>query len=67
MADLKGKVAVITGAASGIGLAGVETFIAAGAKVIAGDIQMRRAAPSRRASGRTSCASCTATSPTWTS
>lgn len=39
MADLKGKVAVITGAASGIGLAGVETFIAAGAKVIAGDIQ----------------------------
>ena len=39
MADLKGKVAVITGAASGIGLAGVETFIAAGARVIAGDIQ----------------------------
>lgn len=39
MTDLKGKVAVITGAASGIGLAGVETFIAAGAKVIAGDIQ----------------------------
>ena len=39
MADLKGKVAVITGAASGIGLAGVEVFIAAGAKVIAGDIQ----------------------------
>ena len=39
MADLKGKVAVITGAASGIGLAGVEVFVAAGAKVIAGDIQ----------------------------
>ncbi|KJS25660.1 MAG: 2,5-dichloro-2,5-cyclohexadiene-1,4-diol dehydrogenase [Hyphomonadaceae bacterium BRH_c29] len=39
MADLSGKVAVITGAASGIGLAGVETFVAAGAKVIAGDIQ----------------------------
>ena len=37
MADLKGKVAVITGAASGIGLAGVEVFIAAGAKVIAYD------------------------------
>lgn len=39
MADLSGKVAVITGAASGIGLAGVETFVAAGAKVVAGDIQ----------------------------
>lgn len=39
MADLSGKVAVITGAASGIGLAGVETFVAAGAKVIAADIQ----------------------------
>lgn len=39
MADLSGKVAVITGAASGIGLAGVEMFVAAGARVIAGDIQ----------------------------
>ncbi|MCA8902760.1 MAG: SDR family oxidoreductase, partial [Hyphomonas sp.] len=39
MADLSGKVAVITGAASGIGLAGVEVFVAAGAKVVAGDIQ----------------------------
>ncbi len=39
MADLSGKVAIITGAASGIGLAGVETFIAAGAQVVAGDIQ----------------------------
>ncbi len=39
MADLSGKVAIITGAASGIGLAGVETFVAAGAKVVAGDIQ----------------------------
>lgn len=39
MADLSGKVAVITGAASGIGLAGVEVFVAAGARVIAGDIQ----------------------------
>ena len=39
MTDLKGKVAIITGAASGIGLAGVETFVAAGAQVIAGDVQ----------------------------
>lgn len=39
MADLSGKVAVITGAASGIGLSGVEVFVEAGAKVIAGDIQ----------------------------
>ncbi len=39
MADLSGKVAVITGAASGIGLAGVEVFVEAGAKVVAGDLQ----------------------------
>ena len=39
MVDLSGKVAVITGAASGIGLAGVEVFTEAGAKVVAGDIQ----------------------------
>jgi len=39
MADLSGKVAVITGAASGIGLAGVEVFVEAGAKVIAADLQ----------------------------
>lgn len=37
--QLKGKVAVITGAASGIGLAGVETFVEAGARVIAADVQ----------------------------
>ncbi len=39
MADLSGKVAVITGAASGIGLAGVEVFVEAGAQVVAGDLQ----------------------------
>jgi len=39
MADLKGKVAVITGAASGIGHATVETFVAQGAMVIAADMQ----------------------------
>ncbi|MEM9054045.1 MAG: SDR family oxidoreductase [Pseudomonadota bacterium] len=42
MADLSGKVAVITGAASGIGLAGVEVFVEAGAKVIAGDLQDKK-------------------------
>lgn len=39
MPDLKGKVAVITGAASGIGLASVETFVEQGASVIAADMQ----------------------------
>ena len=44
MADLTGKVAVITGAASGIGLGGVETFVAKGAKVVAGDVQDEKGA-----------------------
>ncbi|MEO0882434.1 MAG: SDR family oxidoreductase [Pseudomonadota bacterium] len=39
MTDLSDKIAVITGAASGIGLASVETFVAAGANVVAADIQ----------------------------
>lgn len=39
MINLENKVAVITGAASGIGLAGVEVFVAAGAKVVAADLQ----------------------------
>lgn len=39
MLDLTGKVAVITGAASGIGLAGVEIFVEAGAQVVAADLQ----------------------------
>lgn len=39
MADLKGKVAVITGAASGIGLATVECFIEQGARIVAADVQ----------------------------
>jgi len=42
MADLKGKVAVITGAASGIGLATVECFIAKGAYVVAADVQVEQ-------------------------
>lgn len=39
MTDLSGKNAVITGAASGIGLATVETFVEKGANVIAADVQ----------------------------
>ena len=41
---LNGKVAVITGAASGIGLASVELFVQEGARVIAADIQDDRGA-----------------------
>ena len=36
---LKGKVAVITGAASGIGLGTLELFVAEGAQVVAADVQ----------------------------
>jgi len=39
MTDLSGKVAMITGAASGIGLASVEAFVEKGANVIAADLQ----------------------------
>ena len=38
--QLDGKVAVITGAASGIGLATVERFVEAGARVLAADLQL---------------------------
>ncbi len=39
MGDLSGKTAIITGGASGIGYAGVEKFVEAGANVVAGDLQ----------------------------
>ncbi|MEO1101477.1 MAG: SDR family oxidoreductase [Pseudomonadota bacterium] len=39
MTDLTDKTAVITGAASGIGLAAVEKFVEKGARVVAADIQ----------------------------
>ena len=39
MTDLSGKTAMITGAASGIGLASVELFVERGASVIAADVQ----------------------------
>ena len=39
MTDLTGKVAVITGGASGIGASGVEVFVEAGAQVVAADLQ----------------------------
>jgi len=45
---LEGKVAVITGAASGIGRGTVDLFVAEGAKVIAADIQDDRGARIRR-------------------
>jgi len=44
MADLSGKIAIITGAASGIGAAGVEVFVEAGAQVVAADLQDEKGA-----------------------
>ena len=38
MEDLRGKVAVITGAASGIGRAMTDRFVAAGMKVVLADV-----------------------------
>lgn len=40
--NLVGKVAVITGGSSGIGLASVEAFVAEGARVVLGDVQDER-------------------------
>ena len=63
MADLSNKVAVITGAASGIGLAGVEVFVEAGAQVIAADVQDEKGAAleSRFGSDRVSFQHCDVT------
>ena len=45
---LDGKVAVVTGAASGIGAATAKTYVEQGARVVLGDIQDQR----RRGHGR---------------
>ncbi|MHB1166883.1 MAG: SDR family NAD(P)-dependent oxidoreductase, partial [Candidatus Nanopelagicales bacterium] len=42
MADINGKIVFITAAAQGIGLASVHAFVAAGAKVIATDINAEK-------------------------
>ncbi len=59
---LDGKVAVITGAASGIGLGTVELFVAEGARVVAADIQDEKGDMlARRFPGKVAYAHCDVT------
>jgi NAD(P)-dependent dehydrogenase (short-subunit alcohol dehydrogenase family) len=51
MKEVKNKVAVVTGAASGIGRAMAETFLAAGMKVVLSDIDERALAETTKALG----------------
>jgi len=61
---LKGKIAVITGAASGIGLATVERFVAEGAQVLAADFQADAGrALAERFAGQVQFAHCDVTQP----
>jgi NAD(P)-dependent dehydrogenase (short-subunit alcohol dehydrogenase family) len=61
---LTGKVAVITGAASGIGLATLELFVAEGAKVLAADLNVAVGqALERRFPGQVRLARCDVTKP----
>src|SRR6202030_4254427 len=59
---LDGKVALITGACSGIGLGTVEVFIAEGAKVVAADLQDAKGATlEQRFGGRLAYVHCDVT------
>ncbi len=62
MGELDGKVAVITGAGSGMAKASVKVFVREGAKVVAGRHQRRREGHRGRGRRAASCP-CTATSP----
>ena len=59
---IQGKVAVVTGGCSGIGLATVQRFVEEGAKVVIGDIDDERGARARRAARRRADGASTSTS-----